>query len=572
MSDPQPDMDTTPDFTVGELVEFVLPGALSGGCPTWPPDVFAVVSTVMRRTGAYVRCLATGIHSTVCAPRLLDSGWPDRAEATGEDWRTAICDAARQFAGPGKSPMGDAMEKAILPQPVIDAWTRLCSRSATPLKASVEDDALTCALLELCGYADEASYAIGLGSLGGERDEFGKAARLFLQLNGKQSFCHRVVPQRARVLGKKHTPQQGLTLRSLTHHLSLCVPWEVEPLWFNIDSPRLDDVLNLLLLPWPFKVSAREFRCLDDGSSANAMREHCTFAYERRSLPEAKVIELVGGAVKRAYEQVSKLHAIVLPELALTRDEWAVAETVAMQHGVMLISGIIDDTDNKSGLPTNSCRVQMMSLPPGNTNAPLETLDPHRYPPALRQAKHHRWCLDRSQVLQYDLGGQLPGALRCWENSHIGARRIFFAHLGGWLTFSVLICEDLARQDPIADVLRSVGPNLVIALLMDGPQLATRWPARYGSVLADDPGTSVLTLTSLGMSVRSRPANGGKCGSRVIALWKDKLHGTREVALPADSSGCVLSLTRERREEYTADGRSDGNWTEVPVFAGVFPI
>jgi 5-methylcytosine-specific restriction enzyme A len=52
--------------------------------------------------------------------------------------------------------------------------------------------------------------------------------------------------------------------------------------------------------------------------------------------------------------------------------------------------------------------------------------------------------------------------------------------------------------------MRSVGPNLVVALLMDGPQLTARWPARYASVLADDPGSSVLTLTSLGMCLRSR--------------------------------------------------------------------
>jgi hypothetical protein len=31
-------------------------------------------------------------------------------------------------------------------------------------------------------------------------------------------------------------------------------------------------------------------------------------------------------------------------------------------------------------------------------------------------------------------------------------------------TWSVLICEDLARQDPAADLIRAVGPNLLIAL------------------------------------------------------------------------------------------------------------
>ena len=62
-----------------------------------------------------------------------------------------------------------------------------------------------------------------------------------------------------------------------------------------------------------------------------------------------------------------------------------------------------------------------------------------------------------------------------------------------------------AEPEPAAELIRAVGPNLLIALLMDGPQLSNRWPARYAAVLAEDPGTSVLTLTSLGMAERSRP-------------------------------------------------------------------
>jgi hypothetical protein len=131
----------------------------------------------------------------------------------------------------------------------------------------------------------------------------------------------------------------------------------------------------------------------------------------------------------------------------------------------------------------------------------------------------------------------------------------------------------LCRQDPIAEVMRSVGPNLVVALLMDGPQLAARWPARYASVLADDPGSSVLTLTSLGMCLRSRSTTApAGPASRVVALWKDKIYGSREISLEKDKVGCVLSLSCEAREEFTADGRSDGGWTQVPVFSGVFQV
>lgn len=246
----------------------------------------------------------------------------------------------------------------------------------------------------------------------------------------------------------------------------------------------------------------------------------------------------------------------------MSQAEWAIVEEIAIQRKVLLVSGITDDTDKVTQQPVNSCRIRL-----GNETAREETRE------AYRQAKHHRWCLDRSQVLQYDLGGQIPSTKRSWENSHIGKRDVFFATIGGWLTFSVLICEDLARQDPIAETLRSVGPSLVIALLMDGPQLASRWSARYASVLADDPGTSVLTVTSLGMCVRSRPTGPVPFKpSRVIALWKDKLYGFREIALPEKMAGCVLSLSFESREEFTADGRSDSRRTQVPVFSGISVI
>jgi hypothetical protein len=110
----------------------------------------------------------------------------------------------------------------------------------------------------------------------------------------------------------------------------------------------------------------------------------------------------------------------------------------------------------------------------------------------------------------------------------------------------------------------------VIALL-DGPQLSARWPARYATVLADDPGSSVLTVTSLGMSELCRPAGLPPC--RTIALWKDgRGAGPREITLPSGASGVVLCLSNESAEDWTADGRSDGTTTYYPILAGVHPV
>jgi hypothetical protein len=136
----------------------------------------------------------------------------------------------------------------------------------------------------------------------------------------------------------------------------------------------------------------------------------------------------------------------------------------------------------------------------------------------------------------------------------------------------VLICEDLARQEPVSELVRSVGPNLVIALLMDGPQLDFRWPARYATVLADDPGCSVLTVTSLGMARMSRSESGAS-GSRVVAMWKDDKDGRQvPIELPQGADAIVLSLARETKEEWTADGRSGPGRAFYPTLVGINPV
>ncbi len=57
---------------------------------------------------------------------------------------------------------------------------------------------------------------------------------------------------------------------------------------------------------------------------------------------------------------------------------------------------------------------------------------------------------------------------------------------------TAMVGENPARVDPCQELIRSIGPNLIVALLMDGPKLSTRWPARYTTVSAEDPGCSVL--------------------------------------------------------------------------------
>ena len=139
-------------------------------------------------------------------------------------------------------------------------------------------------------------------------------------------------------------------------------------------------------------------------------------------------------------------------------------------------------------------------------------------------------------------------------------RSIQFLELGGGITIVAVVCEDLARLDAVADLLRTVGPTLVLTVLLDGPQLASRWTARYASVLADDPGSAVLTLTSFGMVERSRPGGSAAVPSRRPVEGPDTRH-PRDPARSRAARGVAVDVRRaghpSQRRRSMAGGRHD---------------
>jgi hypothetical protein len=72
-------------------------------------------------------------------------------------------------------------------------------------------------------------------------------------------------------------------------------------------------------------------------------------------------------------------------------------------------------------------------------------------------------------------------------------------------------------------------------------------------VLADDPGSVVLTLTSFGMVQRSRPD--GREASPIVALWKDPEQGFREIPLEPGAQAVLVTACGARATRRTADGR-----------------
>jgi hypothetical protein len=251
-----------------------------------------------------------------------------------------------------------------------------------------------------------------------------------------------------------------------------------------------------------------------------------------------------------ARQEAGSVDVVLLPESAVEEGEIDNLETLLDGHGVVtLVAGVRQTTRQPDRFPSNwlhmgfNPRLEKGGLLPGEGREPWFH---------LRQNKHNRWSLDEDQVEQYHLGASLHPHIRWWEAMDVPRKAIQFVEVAE-LVQAWLVCEDLSHNDDIAQLIRSVGPTVVLTVLLDGPQLTSRWTARYASVLADDPGSAVLTLTSYGMVERSRPD--GREASRVIALWKDPTRGVREIPLEPGAHAVLLTVAMDRATRFSADGR-----------------
>lgn len=481
--------------------------------PRWPPDMYALTSLVLDHTEAYRFAVAPP------APWHWppSPGWNDEVTATAREWR----------AGTGGG------HRAKTPRRVLSLYELVTERRDTPLAAlrGGADGELTAALLTLHAMADETGCAL----LGAAPGGFEQDAWALLESSG--SFAH-LLPGRVRVLPKTRVPRRGLTIRSFSRHFAL----SYEPLaidWQRMQPARRlpeERQFNVVLLPWPLSVRASDFHPVA-GPVDNM--DPTAFGFFDFELDEALPHELLAGVLEAALHDVHRLDVVVMPEEAVDASELAGLEAVLDEYGVVSLITGVREHHPASAFGTNRLHVAMRD----NNGA-------WRH---ISQEKHHRWCLDGPQIRQYHLSRALNPDRQWWESIELPARRIEILDAGGGVTIAPLICEDLARIDEVADVVRRIGPTFVIAVLLDGPQLRTRWPGRYASILSDDPGSAVLTVTSLGMALRSRPPNSK--ASRVIASWSDTAGGIRELELQRGASGVLLTASSRRNDSWTADGR-----------------
>jgi hypothetical protein len=536
--------------TIGELLRFLHPGfAESREVPTWPPDVFGLSASLLLESEAFLRVFDDWPPESGLPPET----WAERMRQAGAEWREGF----------SAGTLGS----------VADWWRTLIAAESLAVREIPGTPAVVEALLCLLAAADEACAGAGSrpGDASEETDPFLLLAadRLAPDPDRGSTLCRAIPSDRLRVLPKRHTPQNGITIRSLSRHLALWNGNRVTPFWHGLALPREASAvgnprgLNLLLLPWPEEVSPKWFVPAQppEGGVRNLDPSRFGFFdYRREAVPGDEIRARLDETYRAALRLADRIDAVVFPELAFLDEELDAVRAWSQENRCIAIAGV---GGSETGGPDGS--------PPGRNQVLLQVPGADPESALVGQDKHHRWRLTRSQIVQYGLGGQLDPDRTWWEHIEARKRRLAFVSFEPGLTVCALVCEDLARQDSVAELVRAVGPNLVIALLMDGPQLQSRWPARYATVLSDDPGSSVLTLTSAGICRLSRSPAGDV--DRTVALWRDACSDeTQEIQLPEGAQGILLNLVRQEREEWTADGRRHRGTAGYPGLAGVHPV
>lgn len=538
-------------------------------CPIWPPDLFAVVGTIIDRSGCY----------TEASPNRDDL-------PSHEAYLKNITSIARSWKNLLK-----------VPRKLQALWEELIvEHGEHELGAITANQRTLQVLLMLFAIADDVSKGMGWDK-GSKAEKLSDFATIVLANADPEhqevefplpywprSLCAIVSPDRVIVLPKSITTTKGCTIRSLSHNLAL-LPCEtvLMPQWRLVSQTgyaKKNAPIQLLLVPFPYTIPDESFT-LSSGREwlYNRTSHAAFFGLEQRWLNLNGQEPLHGGVL--AHELIIPMinearelsgsfpTGVVLPECALSAD--ATIEMVRALQGSgieFVITGALEhgeDLDRPFNMAYTIAMLEDQILAQG-------------------QSKHHRWRIDQGQANQYGLDFDPDKTNhQWWEDIDVSMRDLPFYALRQDMSMVTLICEDLARMDPAMNAIRAVGPNLVVALLMDGPQLSRRWPGRYAGVLADEPGCAVLTLTCAGtvnLSNRHHMISQGseEMPDPIVAFWKQADGREEHIELPYGANGVLLRLQSRSKHQTTLDNRSDRSSSrelnfksQTPLFRGHRP-
>lgn len=556
------------------LANTIQPGKTEEDWFLWPQDIFALISIVFQRTGCYKICIQDekdpfwNKHEYIEENEIVTEEWIQYVsdnllnEGIGLENRLAEYINLNQF-------INKFINKVFRSKTDLIEYRNLGDYSeSTDFSEVVENSKL---LVQAYALADECCAAFGLLGQYNSKNISGKmfkyVSNILLNSTGSLSTISKFW---GIVLPKMRTPQNGLNIRNMSFHLTFHQT-EVEVIWRAI--PWLNNhqkKLNILAIPFPFKISNNEITLVNEKYQNVRyfnLNDHPEFKYFANSIVDEIMMKL--------YLDVS-YDIVIFPECSLSEGQYR-----------KILNMLLDKYTKEKKRISNLNSLPLIIAGIINTTNVNKKLDQGQYKNELRMAtffmgywydisqrKHHKWFLDNSQIQQYGLENKFVPNFTHFENIKINQRRLHVIAPNGWLALTSLICEDLARQEPVAEVIRGIGPTLLFALLSDGPQLTNRWSARYANSLADDPGTSVFTLTSNGMCKLSRTRNkiDNKKTGNIIGLWKDSINGWKEVKSKYEKGAVSFTISAKFMEEFTLDGRSDKNAASVFQFETIEPI
>ena len=533
--------------------------------PFWPPDVFAVAASLLQETGIYQSIIANRGPAAHAGPALVVSS---------EDRQTW-------------TELGVQWSKSDEAPPAIHAlWREMIAASAAcAMRVSPTDGAIPAwarPALALLVIADEACNGVGT-----QLEEAAAGSWIVQVFQLTESLARRALPAGASgdrklhtsrhistlgyqvsrdvlaVQPKVRTPQVGATVRSLSHNLAILpTPRRLAASLRRLRrdaGPSNADPLNLLAIPFPFCIPRTAFSSdpVEDTAPKWGWFE---LAQTWLAPGPGRIAAWVCSLIRRAPGDV---HGVVFPEYALDWETHAAIVTAVAKNCPtveFIVSGSSSDCNGATGNFELTTSLWNNSTTPRDEPTFVSTSRP----------KHHRWRIDTRQVGDYQLGTQLAPDTAWWESIIVPRRRVQSHVFRAESTFTVLICEDLARADPVHQMVRSLGPNLVFCLLMDGPQIASRWPGRHALSLSEDPGSSVMTLTSRGLIALSNERY-GPGGSWSVGLCKDPDGDIQQLDCPPGSSAVLIPLTAQPVHERTLDGRLNPT-TYQWVFGKAVPV
>jgi hypothetical protein len=535
--------------------------------PCLAVDLFAIAGFLLLKSGGY--------HHV--SPEVGGAASPRMITVTAAQ-RTAWIKAGREWR---EGPPGPIPQP---PKALIDAWKTLRRSFDAALFREKAPSAgprpWWPAAVALLAIADEAAANIGFAGSRGSAQAFASDVQMrrVIADGGKVYTLSNADSDHACVLPKSRTPKVGCTLRSLSHNLALLPSrglarayWSPGPQIVPEGAATANAPFNLVIIPSPFKVRAEAFK----GTPATDA-SWGWFHIESHWCPKsgantgdkftkgfAHFLEFVTGVLDEAAKDVGEVHGLVFPEAALSYEVFEqLCLNLQRRQGLeLLVAGLFDARDPQGGYREGNFAA-MARLDEDATGD-------QKFDIATRE-KHHRWRIEKSQIDAYALGSALDANSGWWEKIDILSRSLDVFVLRGGATVTTLICEDLARNDPCQELVRGVGPNLLIALLMDGPQLKDRWPARYATVLAEDPGSSVLSVTSKGLIARSNATKRFPPSDK-IALWRDDSGRTEELSLPDGAHGLCLTLQPGAVNERSLDGRLNSS-AQSWRLTGIVPV